>query len=61
MRLYYQFERNGGARYALGLPLGFKRDKKYFSTDLEAVMFQAHDHVYPPLLEKIEYKRLPAV
>ena len=47
-------------RYALGLPLGFKRDKKYFSTDLEAVMFQAHDHVYPPLLEKIEYKRLPA-
>lgn len=47
-------------RYAFGLPLGFKRNKKYFSTDLEAVMFEAHDHVYLPMFEKIEHKRLPA-
>lgn len=51
---------NGAERYAYGLPPEGGRHRKWFSNDLEQVLFDSHEHIPFPLLEKIGREKLPA-
>lgn len=46
-------------RYTFGLPLDFELDTEYFSCYVDMLMFQGHEHIDLPKLEKVEYEELP--